>query len=636
MAPPADQALVDAGPLADMNGLHDAALLDRNLAAADMNRLVDQLVSDHRADHTVVAQDMGIPSDSVGPPPGPSCGPDGWCWQNPLPEGNPVFAVWASDPDHVWIVGWQGTLLFWDGAGWVQEANVTNQDLNGIWGSSATDVWAVGGMGTILHRTAAGWSQVASPTSNNLTAVWTDGPSQAFAVGANGTALHYAQSPTPTWTTMTTPSSAGVLESVWGSSNTDVWAFPGGWHWDGSNWTVESNGISIAYNMGYVTGTSATDVWVGGIPGAMHWDPVNLKWVQMSTGMTGGNPSGMCAVPGGNVWAATFNNMFEWSGSSWATTTVPASITGLRSVFALDATHAWVVGGDLIWNGSTWSRMPGMSSAGAASSVWAASPTDAWATSANGVVHWDGTAWMSQSVLGTNVLRDIWGSSGGVWTVGAKGTTWVYRSGSWSQVSTPTTNSLGGVWGADSTDLWAVGDAGTFLQGNGTSWTQVTPSPAINANLEAVWGSGLSDVWAVGSTTGGVAVIAHYDGSKWTQVSGITSALSLLGVWGADSQNVWAVGQPSTGVAPMLYWNGTTWAAADTGSTDTFSAVWGTSATDVWAVGHQTIGAYGRISHWDGSGWTNSTTAIAPSLTGVSGVGTTDVWAVGQGAILHH
>ena len=50
--------------------------------------------------------DMSMP----GPPPR-VCSPDRWCWENPLPQGNDLGGVWATDANNVWVVGNAGMIL---------------------------------------------------------------------------------------------------------------------------------------------------------------------------------------------------------------------------------------------------------------------------------------------------------------------------------------------------------------------------------------------------------------------------------------------------------------------------------------------------------------------------------------------
>ena len=94
-------------------------------------------------------------------------------------------------------------------------------------------------------------------------------------------------------------------------------------------------------------------------------------------------------------------------------------------------------------------------------------------------------------------------------------------------------------WGSAVDEVWAVGDQGTILHGNGTSWT-AKPSGTMQL-LWSTWGSTVNDVWAVG----GQGTIGHWDGTRWTaQASGTPEP--LYGVWGSAGNDVWAVGSKGT------------------------------------------------------------------------------------------
>ena len=53
-----------------------------------------------------------------------------------------------------------------------------------------------------------------------------------------------------------------------------------------------------------------------------------------------------------------------------------------------------------------------------------------------------------------------------------------------------------GVWGSSNSDVFAVGDGGTILHYDGSTWT--TMNSGTNYSLTGVWGSTSSDVFAVG------------------------------------------------------------------------------------------------------------------------------------------
>src|SRR6266568_2690504 len=101
------------------------------------------------------------------------CSSGGWCWQNPLPQGNPLFGIFGPTPNDVWAVGPDGTVLRFDGMAWRRvDLGAT---LPSVWGTSASDVWAVGVGGVMLRFQGTTWQQVTSPTSNHLFSIWGSG-----------------------------------------------------------------------------------------------------------------------------------------------------------------------------------------------------------------------------------------------------------------------------------------------------------------------------------------------------------------------------------------------------------------------------------------------------------------------------
>ena len=60
----------------------------------------------------------------------------------------------------------------------------------------------------------------------------------------------------------------------------------------------------------------------------------------------------------------------------------------------------------------------------------------------------------------------------------------------------PQGNALRRIWGKDANNTWAVGDNGTILKWNGSSWS--SQSSGTTQDLYGVWGSDANNVWAVG------------------------------------------------------------------------------------------------------------------------------------------
>lgn len=185
----------------------------------------------------------------------------------------------------------------------------------------------------------------------------------------------------------------------------------------------------------------------------------------------------------------------------------------------------------------------------------------------------------------------------------------------WSRVTSPTTQRIRGIWGASSTDFYAVGIGGTVLHSDGSHVAAVTPS-VTGADLYAIWGSAATNIVAVGS--GGT--IVRYDGAWSSTTSG---SATLLGVWGSAANDIYAVGTGGTILHYTNAWSPVT--GTGVGAND-MRAVWGIGS-DVFAVG-----ASGTVAHYNGAGWTTTAIAGAPELFSVWGTSATNVFASGNDA----
>jgi hypothetical protein len=219
---------------------------------------------------------------------------------------------------------------------------------------------------------------------------------------------------------------------------------------------------------------------------------------------------------------------------------------------------------------------------------------------------------------------------------------------------------LGGVWGANADDVWAVG-FGEIEHWDGGTWT-TWPGSVASGNLSGVWGSAANDVWAVGAS----GLLLHYDGSAWLPVDAGTGA-DLGGVWGTAASDVWAAASSAPGQGFILHFDGSTWSMV-LGIDAGLNAVGGTKGGTVWAVGHdnaimqKTQGTWSRatvqddvqnelVGVWasDASAWAVGASVIlgygsevwlpaspAVALNGVWGSAPNDVWGVGFGGTIYH
>jgi hypothetical protein len=194
--------------------------------------------------------------------------------------------------------------------------------------------------------------------------------------------------------------------------------------------------------------------------------------------------------------------------------------------------------------------------------------------------------------------------------------------GSWRLASAPlprhTIGSFTGVAALSSADVWAVG----------------------------LWG-------AQGGSGQGHPLIEHWNGTRWSIVSGPNSGLyGLSSVAAVASNDVWAVGQAAKYPYTVIeHWNGVRWSLArsprlrEKNGNAVLVGVSALSATDVWAVGAN--GGATLTEHWNGRRWVAvpSPSPASPAgnrilgnhpdnlLDDVSGVGASDVWTVGRNGI---
>lgn len=240
-------------------------------------------------------------------------------------------------------------------------------------------------------------------------------------------------------------------------------------------------------------------------------------------------------------------------------------------------------------------------------------------------------------------LRGVWANSAcDVWAVGENGTTIHWDGTSWANRTSATNLTLTRLWAPDAQTLWAIGADGSgnaaSYRWNGTTW--VKDGPGVTAeSLNGIWGTGPTDIWTVSGTFSLTSTgrIFHYNGTSWsltpTDYSGTLPG--LFGVWGRSSTDVWAVG----GNGVILHWTGTgTWTTVRMQAFQAFRDVWGGSMGPIWAAGSVGFPPSNRLLFkWDGSTWSDATTGpTSNSYYAVWGTAPDDAWTVGaSGAVIH-
>lgn len=550
------------------------------------------------------------------------CEDDGFCWVNPLPQGNSLHAVWASADDDVWAAGQAGTLLHFDGQRWVKQALPTRHTITALWGSARNDVWAVGEKGTILHWNGSAWTSVASPTSGELTALWGLGRNEVRATardyetwtGAvlrwNGTAWSvetalegYFDRPSGIWgragndywvagncsyscdllhwngsglERVTAIDPYDHVRGIWGASADDAWAW--GWkslyHWDGTTWTRWPSTPSDEIRA--IWGPRPNDLWMSTDVGTFRWDGV--AW-SASPSQIGFAAASFHSAAGGMPFAVgPWGQVARYDGARWVElgSRIDSLPVTFGDVWGSAPDDVWVVGTDetsevgqgrvFRWNGRHWA----IADDGAlppANSVWGFGANDVWA----GGSHWDGVAWMQ------------------------------------------TGPELKAMWGATPNDIWGASE-GKLHRWDGSTWTTVDVGYFYPA---AVFGTSISDVWFAG---GDLAL--HWNGSAITREPKLT--MGVRGLWGSSGRDLWAVGYSLSFEGAVSHWHGDAWRQWGVGARPLRGAC-GRNADEVWAVGEE-------IGRWNGSAWSHGSEGVDLNRCWVSGRG--DVWAVGPGGAI--
>lgn len=303
-------------------------------------------------------------------------------------------------------------------------ADLSNNYLYGVSALSDSDVWAVGKFNTLSggvidqtlseHWNGSAWSVVSTPNvgslGSELLAVSAVADNNVWAVGDFSTSNDVSGRRTliehfdgSKWLVVPSPSPSqqgDFLTGVTALAANNVWAVgwfvPGGLaplilHWNGTAWSVVTNGVPSDGILHSITALSPNDIWAVGESGAgptnfeMHWNGVQWSVAPSASFPSGGQESlrGVSAASSNDVWAvgsyaptifAELQTLaVHWDGKQWSKVTTPdvdAFFNLLFSVAVVKSNDAWAVGyaytvnglnfHTLIehWNGSQWSIVP--------------------------------------------------------------------------------------------------------------------------------------------------------------------------------------------------------------------------------------------------------------------------------------
>jgi hypothetical protein len=242
---------------------------------------------------------------------------------------------------------------------------------------------------------------------------------------------------------------------------------------------------------------------------------------------------------------------------------------------------------------------------------------------------------------GAGGLRDVWGTdTSNVWAVGDAGTIFHYNGNQWAQAASPTREALRAIWGSSANDVWAIGYDATnarslLIRYDGNTWRDMGYVSAWdNLVFQSISGTGPRDVWIAAAGDNGSKLFHFGALGNWTDETPQGGVAGWLrSIWVTPTSG-WAVG---TGA--MLHSDSNTWMPVDPlPTTSNLQRVSGIAANDAWLIGWYNFDLLTELLHFNGTAWTPVDPAQdKPLMESLFARSESDVWFVGfNGGVLHY
>jgi len=216
-------------------------------------------------------------------------------------------------------------------------------------------------------------------------------------------------------------------------------------------------------------------------------------------------------------------------------------------------------------------------------------------------------------------LAEAWVTDRFAWAVGENGYIGYGDGRTWTQIGSPTEETLNDVAFISADNGWAVGENSTMLHWDGTGWTLMYSygeRPYYDYILEQVEFASPADVWAIGGINsegpgGGLIFHWQWNGQEW--INGEVETPNCP-CWFGDilmlsETDGWVVGGDER-AAFTMHWDGTVWSVIpnpyDDNSGSWLNTLRGTASDDIWAEGVKQVHRYKTeplLLHWNGTEW---------------------------------
>lgn len=115
----------------------------------------------------------------------------------------------------------------------------------------------------------------------------------------------------------------------------------------------------------------------------------------------------------------------------------------------------------------------------------------------------------------------------------------LYDSGEARDLEFQDRRAIRSLFGLSASQVYAVGEGGTVLSYDGSSWREIASLSNPKRTYHKVWGLGPNDLYLVGA--GGLFL--HFNGSRWEEIPlgafAIPSQIDFLDIWGADNADLY-------------------------------------------------------------------------------------------------
>jgi len=198
------------------------------------------------------------------------------------------------------------------------------------------------------------------------------------------------------------------VNGIWGTNSTNVWVVGDGniyvnsgliWHYNGKTWTAQYSTHSIGAKS--IWGSSNTDIFAGFSNGQiLHYD--GATWKATSSGITD-MIFGIWGTSSSNVYAVGRTHILRYDGSKWNKTQFVGTPFDFRAVWGSGPSDVWVMsaaGGHKRWDGKAWSGVQIITPTEKLFSIWGSGPSDIFAGGLNATYLFDGAKWTNTSISG--------------------------------------------------------------------------------------------------------------------------------------------------------------------------------------------------------------------------------------------